>query len=56
MMNDDNDMVTIDEMMECAVMNWLDERTEAERKEIIERLQKMDDGAAIYISDEEAVE
>lgn len=57
MMNDDNDMVTIDEMTERAIMNWLlDERTETERKEIIERLQKMDDGAAIYIADEEAVE
>ena len=52
----DDYMVTIDEMMERAIMNWLDERTEAERKEIIERLQKMDDGAAIYISDEEEVE
>ena len=56
MMNDDNDMVTIDEMMERAIMNWLDERTETERKEIIKRLQQMDDGAAIYIADEEAVE
>lgn len=52
----DDYMVTIDEMMERAIINWLDERTEAERKEIIERLQKMDDGAAIYISDEEEVE
>ena len=55
-MNDDDYMVTIDEMMERAIMNWLDERTKAERKEIIERLQKMDDGAAIYISDEEEAE
>ena len=55
-MNDDNCMVTIDEMMECAILNWLDERSEDERKEIIERLQQMDDGAAIYIADEEAVE
>ena len=43
----DDYMVTIDEMMERAIMNWLDERTEAERKEIIERLQKTDDGVSL---------
>lgn len=53
-MNDD--MVTIDEMMECAIMNWLDERSEDECKEIIERLQKIGDGAVSYIADEEADE
>ena len=56
MMKDDNDMVTIDERMECAIMNWLDERTETERKAISERFQRMDDGAVTYIADEEAVE
>lgn len=54
MMNDDNCMVTIDEMMECAILNWLDERSEDERKEIIERLQKIvDNGAFIHVPDEE---
>ena len=50
---DDDDMVTIDEMMECAILNWLDERSEDERKEIIKRLQKIvDNGAFIHVPDE----
>ena len=54
---DDNDMVTIDEMMECAVMNYLDELPEDKRKDVIERLQRLQEvcrnKTVIYVQDEE---